>query len=237
MFDNVFQKYITVKNIVFFVIAILFLIFMTKISEIAILFFASFVIASSLDPVVEKFSAKFSRNVSCMLTLGGAILIIIAFFVPIFLIGGNEVISFTDSFPAYLDNLKTTVMSPNFALHGLITKLDIGEVLSSASVFSSQLFTEVLNAGINIGTAVVYLVASILITYYFMVDRDKVREAILKLFPKQMRQRTGSIIKTIAERSGGYIVAQLVTMASVGIIVTIGLLFLRSEYAVQYTAR
>ena len=46
-----------------------------------------------------------------------------------------------------------------------------------------------------------------------------------------MRARTGDIIKTIAERSGGYIVAQLVTMASVGIIITVGLLFLRSEYA------
>ena len=43
MFDNIFQKQITAKNIIFFIIAILFIIFITKIKDIAILFFASFV--------------------------------------------------------------------------------------------------------------------------------------------------------------------------------------------------
>ena len=42
MFENVFQKYISAKNIVFFILAILFIIFVTKIKDIAILFFASF---------------------------------------------------------------------------------------------------------------------------------------------------------------------------------------------------
>ena len=41
MFDVFVKKYITVKNIIFFIIALLFLIFITKIKDIAILFFAS----------------------------------------------------------------------------------------------------------------------------------------------------------------------------------------------------
>ena len=64
-----------------------------------------------------------------------------------------------------------------------------------------------------------------------MVDKEKVKNTTLRLFPKQMRKRTGEILDTIAERSGGYVIAQIITMASVGIIVAIGLALLRNEYA------
>ena len=40
MFDVFVKKFVTVKNIIFFIIAILFIIFITKIKDIAILFFA-----------------------------------------------------------------------------------------------------------------------------------------------------------------------------------------------------
>jgi predicted PurR-regulated permease PerM len=46
-----------------------------------------------------------------------------------------------------------------------------------------------------------------------------------------MRKRTEEIIDTISRKSGGYVIAQVVTMASVGLIVFIGLLLMRCEYA------
>jgi predicted PurR-regulated permease PerM len=55
MFENIFQKGINAKNIIFFVIVILFLVFIPKIKDVAILFFASYVIACSLNPLVDKF--------------------------------------------------------------------------------------------------------------------------------------------------------------------------------------
>jgi predicted PurR-regulated permease PerM len=51
------------------------------------------------------------------------------------------------------------------------------------------------------------------------------------MFPVQMRERTGEIYDTIAQKIGGYVVAQIATLASVGIIMTIGLLILRVDYA------
>ena len=55
----------------------------------------------------------------------------------------------------------------------------------------------------------------LIIIFYFMTDGVKVRSAILRLFPNNMRKRTSEIIDTISERSGGYVIAQIVTMASV----------------------
>ena len=65
-----------------------------------------------------------------------------------------------------------------------------------------------------------------------MIDREKVKNTFLRLFPVPMRKKTAQVLSSIAERSGGYIIAQLVTMASVGLIVTVGLLIIRSEYAI-----
>ena len=232
MFENIFSKYITVKNIIFFIISILFIIFIFKISDIAIMFFASFVISCSLEPLVQVLSKKFSRKISCTIVLLGSILVLLAFFVPIVIIGGSEIRKFTFSFPLYLDNLKEFLYSIPFVNKTTLAQIDIGGVISSVSGTTSKVLTDIFNTGRNIGAAFIYFIISILIIYYFMVDRDKVKNTILKLFPSPMRKRAEQVFMSISDRSGGYIIAQIVTMASVGLIVMIGLLILKCEYAV-----
>jgi predicted PurR-regulated permease PerM len=195
------------------------------------MFFASFVIACSLEPAVKKLMIKFKRSTACAIVLISSILIVCAFFIPIIAIGGHEIKAFAISFPQYMENLKTFIYSTHLVNHTNLSQLDIGGIISSVSGTASNVIADILNAGINIGSAFAYLLVSILIIYYFMVDKDKVKDTILKLFPKQMRKRTGEIIDTISEKSGGYIIAQIVTMASIGIVVTLGLLILRNEYA------
>lgn len=225
------QRYLTPKNITFGIIALIIIYFIFQISEIAILFFATFVIACSLEPLVQKLEKNFKRSVACAIVLIGAILVISAFVIPIFVIGGHEVVHFIDSFPKHIDSIKEYVLSSHWITRANLAKIDIGGILTSVSGTTSQVMTDVVNAGKNIGSAFIYLIVSLLITYYFMLDRDKVKSGILRLFPVPMRKRTGEIFEAIAERSGGYIIAQVVTLACIGIIVTLGLLLLRNEYA------
>lgn len=231
MFENVFKKYITPKNILFLIGLILFVILIFNIPEIALMFFASFVIACSLEPLVKKLLPKFSRQTACIIVLFGALLFVCAFFVPIIVIGTHEINSFAKNFPQYINNIVNFINSSNIVSQLNFAQLDIGGVISSVSGTSSKILAETINAGKNIGSAFVYLLVSILIIYYFMVDGAKIRAASLKLFPKDIRKRTADIVDVIAERSGGYVIAQIMTMASVGIIVTIGLFILRNEYA------
>ena len=46
-----------------------------------------------------------------------------------------------------------------------------------------------------------------------------------------MRKRTAEIYDTISLKIGGYVVAQVAAIASIGIIITIGLLILKVDYA------
>ena len=231
MFENKFQKYITTRNIIFFIIAILFIRFIGKIEDIAIMFFASFVLSCSLEPLVEKLSKRFKRSIASSIVLAGAILIILCFFVPIIILGGHEIRNFAISFPQYLDVIKDYIYGLPFVTHPALEQMDIGGMISSASGVTGQVIGGTINLGKNLGTALVYLIGSIIIIYYFMADKDTVHETFLKLFPSQMRDRANEIINTIAEKIGGYVIAQITTMVSVGIIMTIGLFILRVEYA------
>ncbi len=232
MLNNIFQKYLTAKNIIFFVILILFLNFISKIQDIVIMFFASFVIACSLEPVVKKLiSKKFTRTTASAITLGGMILFVCAFFLPIILIGGNEIKNFAIAFPQYLESLKDFLNSTPLITKSTLAQIDIGGVISSASNITSNVIDETINIGKNIGSAFVYLIVSIIITYYFMADRETIQKTYLRFFPSQMRERAKDIISSISQKVGGYVIAQITTMASVGIIMIAGLMILKVDYA------
>ena len=231
MLDNLFQKYVTAKNIVFFIIAILFIVFLSQVSEIAIMFFASFVIACSLEPIVRRLSKKMKRSTACGITLFGFLSVIFLFVIGTIFLGGNEIMKFTQDFPLYLENIKNFIVSSKLMTRADLAHIDIGGMITSASGVTTKILEETINAGRNIGAGLMYLIISIIIVYYFMVDKDKIKETVLRLFPKQMRQRTGEIIDTISRKSGGYVIAQAVTMASVGIVVFLGLLLMGNEYA------
>ena len=155
-----------------------------------------------------------------------AIILLLAFIVPVIIIAGHEIVNFAQSFPQYIDNLQNIAGNASY-----IKAIDISEVLSSAAGFTSNFINETINLGINIGSAFVYLIASLLIIYYFLADKEQVRNTFLKLVPSQMRKKAGEIWDSISHKIGGYVVAQIATMASVGIIVTLGLLLIKVDYA------
>lgn len=224
MFENMFQKYLTTKNIIFFVVTVLFLILLSKIQDIAIMFFACYVLACSMEPLVQKLSNKFERKTAVPIVLGGGLLLVCLFFIPLLVLAGNEIKNFAVAFPQHLTTLKDFLETIPFLNHTLLNKLDI-------TGLTSKVFTETLNFSLNLGSAFVYLLASLLIIYYFMADRDTIRETVLKLFPVEMRSKTSDIMYTISKKIGGYVVAQITTMASVGVVMTIGLFLLGVDYA------
>lgn len=229
MFAAFTQKYLTPKNVLFVIALILFLIFISKIPDIAVMFFASFVIACSMEPLVQKLSTKMSRATASAVVILCSLLLLLLLFVPLLIIGANEVKSFANSFPQF-DELIKRFIAP-FLNKSNFENIDLGGMITSAGNFSTKLLAETINFGKNLGSALVYFLVSILIVYYFMVDKDKVKESCMRFFPVPMRKRTSEIYDTISQKIGGYVVAQLVTMASIGIIVTIGLLILKVDYA------
>lgn len=225
------QKYLTPKNILFGIVAILLLLFIAKVPDIAIMFFASFVVACSLEPLVKRLSKKMSRNNASAIVLLGLFFALFLLFIPLFILGVNEIKVFADSFPQYIELIKKFIMDIPFLNKTNISNIDLGGIITSASGMSSKILTETIHFGKNLGSAFVYLLVSILIIYYFMIDKDVVKNTFLRMFPTPMRQRTSEIYDTISLKIGGYLVAQIATMASVGVVITIGLFLLKVDCA------
>ena len=149
MFENLFQKYITGKNVIFFVIAILFLIFLSQIQDIVVMFFASFVLACSMEPIVQKLSTKYKRSTAATIVLGSALLLILVFFVPLIIIAGREIVNFAISFPQYMDNIKEFILSLPLVTRANLSQMDIGGILSSATDVTTTIFFTV-NASLTV---------------------------------------------------------------------------------------
>ncbi len=66
-----FKKYMTTNNVTFLILVLIGLAFLSQIKVIALLFFASFVIACSLNPIVDKLEKKMKRTTATSLVLFG----------------------------------------------------------------------------------------------------------------------------------------------------------------------
>lgn len=231
MFDSFFKKFVSVKNIIFFIIAILFIIFVTKIKDIAILFFASYVIACSLNPLVDKLSKKISRPLASTLVLCSGLLVSALFILPLFAVGANQVKSFLTMIPEHIASVKTFLINTPLISKSSIAQLDIGEILSTASGFTTKFVNQSINFSMEFASAIVYLLAACIIVYYFIADKDLVKKTYCSLFPHQMKAKAGEILDTISKKIGGYMIALIVTIIYVGITMTIGLMLLGVDYA------
>lgn len=230
---DIFRKYVTAKNVIFFIIVILFVIFVTKIKDVAILFFASYVIACSLNPLVDKLIAKkkMARSLASSIVLGSVLVISSLFLIPIVYMGGRQISSFLTLLPEHVETVKNYIINIPFVSQSMLAQLDLGAVLSSASDFTSKFVNSSINASMEFASAIIYLLAACIIIYYFMADKDDVKKTYMSLFPKNMKLKAEEIIETISKKIGGYVLAQVVTMTSVGVIMTVGLLILKVDYA------
>ena len=232
MFD-LFRKYLTIKNIMFIIMAILLVVFVSKIGDIAIMFFASFVIASSLNPLVDRLEIKFkNRNLASIAVLLSSILLILLVLIPIIVLMSNEIKNFSLSIPNIFNDIYNYVIHLPFVGKSEVIRIDWHSIISSMSNYTSDIVNEIISIGINISSAFIYFIVSIILIYYFMADKDLIKRAYLKFFPKHMKEKANSIYDMISKKIGGYIIALIATLGCVGVIMIVGLALFNVNYAV-----
>lgn len=227
-----FKNNITYKNVIFFIITILFLVFITKIKDIAILFFASYVISCSLNPLVDKLSKKMSRSIASTIVLLGGLSIFLLFLIPLIVLGGYQIKSFIALIPEHFETVKNFLINLPYLSQSGLSQIDLGDIVTSASGFTGDFVSKSIDISKNLASALIYFLAGCLIIYYFMVDKSIVKKAYLSLFPASMKAKADEIINSISQKIGGYVAAQVATMTSVGLIVLIGLLIIRVDYPI-----
>ena len=163
--ENMFQKIGHSQNIIFLLGVIIYSICLFTITDIALMFFATYVVACALNPIVDKLEKKCNRSLAAAIVFGGFIGGILLMFLPIVIIGGKEIAHLATQYPQYVDSVKDFVMNSPV----------VQEFANSGGLLES--LTSISKGGI-------YLFVALIFTYFLIVDRDKILNTILRFFPK-----------------------------------------------------
>lgn len=226
-----FKEYLTTKNVLFFILIILALIFLAQIKVIALLFFASFVIACSLNPIVDKLEKKMKRPNATGLVLFGLSVISVAVFAPIIYIAVKQVQGFLLILPEKLDFLQNYIFNHSFYGHKIPEFFNMDEIIKSSSPFATGLLNQSINLTLSIFQSILFLLAIYIIVFYFMADKTDIKNGFISIFPKTIKQKASDIYETISHKVGGYVIAQILSMIAVGALTALGLFMIRVDYA------
>jgi len=211
--SNMIQKLGNSQNIIFLIGIVIYTICLFTITDIALMLFVTYVIACALNPLVDKLEKKCSRNLAAAIVFGGFIGGILLMFLPIVIIGGNEIAHLAAQYPQYVDQVKDYIM----------TSPVVEEFANSGGLMAS--ITSISKGGL-------YIFVSMIFTYFLMVDRDKLLTAVLRFFPKKSRERCREIYEISEQKLSKFVSGQFIASASVGLIVIIGLMILKVDSAI-----
>ena len=227
-----FKRLWTTKNIIFSILVIALLFLLPKISGILMLFFAAYVIACAMNPYVVKLSAKMDRNAASSLVILGAIASILALFIPIFFVAYKEIKTFLLFFPQKLTNVTNYLLNATFYGHRLSDMLDLNSIMNSSSEVAKGLVDHSWSLTVGIFQLIMVSVALTMIVYYILVDKSYLKGKFIEFFPQNLKSKAEEILSAISSKVGGYVRAQILSMVAVGLMMTIGLVFLRVEYPI-----
>ncbi len=227
-----FKENIKPKNILLTIVVILLVIFIIQIKSIALLFFGSYVIACSLNPLVDKLSKKMPRALASSLVLGCIFIMGLLFLIPIVSITCNEIEALMNSLPARIDKLIEYLSTTDILGQNAMDLINIEGFFGN----TSQIATDIVNKSINITVALaegitIFLTVG-MIVFYLIYEKSVIKHGTLRLFPRKARRRALTVMTTIEEKVGGYVIAQGLSMATVALVTAIGLSIIKVDYAI-----
>lgn len=225
------KEHLTTKNIIFSLLVIVILVCLSQIKVIALLFFASFVIACSLNPMVDKLSKHMKRTTAATITLSFATIIAVAFFVPIVFIAIKQVHGLLAILPAKIAFLQDFIYNHKFYGHKIPEIINIDSILKPSASVATGIVNQSINLTVSFFGDILFALAICIIVYYFMADKALIKSGFVNLFPKNIKEKASDIYENISHKVGGYVIAQILSMVAVGVLTAIGLFFIKVDYS------
>ncbi len=226
-----FKEYLTVKNVIFIILIFIILKGLSQITVIALLFFASYVIACSLNPLVDKLEKKMNRSAATSLVLFSTLTVFFAFFVPIIFVAIKQVQGLIVTLPEKINFIQDFIMNHEFYGYRIPDIVNIESIINSVSQITTGLVNQSINFTLGFAQGILFFLAICMIVFYFMLDKIHIKKGFIKLFPHKMKDKASEIYDNISKKVGGYVIAQLLNMVMIGLLTALGLFLLKVDYA------
>jgi predicted PurR-regulated permease PerM len=229
------------RHVVFWIVVLaVFVGLLWLLHHILLPFVAGAAIAYLLDPLVNRLAKHgVSRLVAALLILGAFVLVFVGAFLLIAPVLANQLSSFVDHVPAYVQRLQSLVTDPSHPwLKGIVGSTAGGGDKSVDALMDKSIgyLTEVLPSLWTKGEAILsvfsLLVVTPVVAFYLLCDWNRVVGAFDDLIPLQQRETVRSLVREINKALSGYLHGQLLVCAILGAYFAIGLTLAGLSFAV-----
>jgi sporulation integral membrane protein YtvI len=210
-------------------------------------FIIATILASLIDPIIEKINKYFSipRGITVLLVLMVLIILIIVFII----VGVSQIYVELSNLLDNLPDYKTMganfqwLLEQNNQLQELIDNLEISQSIREVINNNLQLLYDGLREGLKqlinsvlnilgkLPMILLILFLSFIATFFISKDKNLINDFIVKLFPKNWRPKVYRIRDELLHSAIGLIRALLILITITGVITGIGLIILGNQYA------
>lgn len=224
-----------IKKVFYFLFLIVSLCIVLKLVWFFIPFLIAMIIANCIEPFIKFISKRtnFLRNTSAKIAL------IIVFTILIGIIGGSTAIIVSEAagilkdfgnigegITSSLERVSDFLKLENVNVSDEVKTIFINstdELINHTLNYLKSFLTGILNIITKIPTFIIYLIITILATYFICTDRLSILDNLEQQVPKSWLRKANSHFKDITKALGRYVKAELILIFISFVIVLIGL--------------
>jgi len=227
------KKFLNIKTIIFVALAAFLLFLIPKISGLLMILFASYVFAAALNPFVNRLQEKIkNRAVSASIIVLTTIVAMFALILPIIIMCYKEVVLFISIMPQKAANLYTFITHSKFYGKTIAELIPMDNLASASSHLAQNVFSQSINITMAAAQAIFVMLALTMFVYYILLDKEYLRDKFIEFFPPNFKKKASCILYNITSKVGNYVRAQVLSMVTVGVMVTLEVAVLGIDYPV-----
>lgn len=227
------KKIFNYKTIIFVILIISLLFFMPKLSGLLMILFASFVLAAALNPFVNKLQVKIkSRAVASSIIVLASIVTMFALILPIIVMCYKEVELFIGIMPQKFANLYNFITHTKLYGHTIADLIPLNNLADASTNIAQNVLNQSVNITLAAAQTLFITLALTMFIYYILVDKEYLRNKFLEFFPPNLKEKASCILFNITSRVGNYVRAQVLSMITVGLMVTAVIAILGIDYPI-----
>jgi predicted PurR-regulated permease PerM len=202
------------------------------IRAVLFLFLIAVLLATAIEPLVFRLRrGPFSRGQGILVVYTGIMLVLFgigALIVPTFL---REAAGFSETYPQLLQSLRDLVYGLDERVLGPAAEKVVEKAASPTAVTGGDEGETAISIGLTVVEGIFVFVTVFVVAYYWLTERTEIKRAITTLFPREQRQTVGVIWGEVESALGGWVRGQLVLMAFIWVLASIGFVVAGLKYA------
>ena len=143
----------------------------------------------------------------------------------------KEIKTFLITLPEKITDVTNFLLHAEFYGHKIPEMLDPETILGNSSSFAQGLVNQSWSLTVSLFQLLMVSVALTMIVYYILVDKAYLKKKFLQFFPPDLKDKADEILTNISNKVGGYVRAQILSMAAVGVMMAVVLVVFGVEYA------